>query len=90
VHSWPVNRQHAPATHFALLPHVVAQLPQWALSVWRLTQAPEQLVSPDGQLVAQVPEEQTWPEAQTVLQDPQWALSVWRLTQVPEQLVSPD
>jgi hypothetical protein len=65
------------------------QEPQLPGSNVVLVQVPEQLVSPDWQLKAQVPLEQTLPAAQAWAQAPQLALSVCKFTQIPEQLVSP-
>jgi hypothetical protein len=52
-----------------------------ALSVSLLTQAPEQLVSPDWQLTWQVLPLHTWPAAQTWPQKPQLLKSVVRSRQ---------
>ena len=69
--------------------HALPQEPQLPGSNVVLVQVPEQLVSPDWQLKAQVPLEQTLPAAQAWAQAPQLALSVCKFTQIPEQLVSP-
>jgi len=60
-------------------PHV----PQFELSLERVTQEPLQLVVPVAQLRRQVPPEQVCPALQTFVQVPQCARSAWRLTQRP-------
>ena len=52
-------------------PHALAQAPQLTLSVPRLTQRPEQLVSPLWHETAHVPAEQTPPDLQAAPQVPQ-------------------
>jgi hypothetical protein len=63
--------------------HAAVQLPQWLTSVTSFTQLPEQLISPEPQVVAQDPEEHTWPPPQAFLQLPQFALSLCVLTSHP-------
>ena len=73
-----VPREHAePAGQSA--PHA----PQWALSVWRLTQAVPHWVSPAPHETAHTPAAQAVPGAQAVPQAPQWALLVRRSTHAP-------
>jgi hypothetical protein len=64
---------------------VMPQVPQLALSVWRLAQygTPELGMQVDSapQVMAQTPLVQTWPLPQVMPQVPQLALSVWRLAQ---------
>ncbi len=55
----------------------VPQLPQLALSLWRLVQVPPQFVSPDWQESWQVPPEQICPAGHAVPQAPQLPPSVW-------------
>ena len=68
---------------------MVPHLPQFLVSTCRLTQLPEQLVSPNWQDSEHLPAEQTYPGVHLLAQVPQLYRSVWVLTQVPEQLVSP-
>jgi hypothetical protein len=65
------------------------QVPQLALSVLRLTQAPLHGVVPLGQTVWHAPLTQVFPPWQAVPQVPQLLPSVLRLAQVPLQLVVP-
>ena len=60
------------------------------MSVWVLTQVPEQLERPAWQDSVHLPDEQTCPAAQVAPHFPQLYTSVWVLTQVPLQLLSPE
>jgi hypothetical protein len=59
------------------------QAPQLVLSLAVLTQSPLHSVSPETQLVEQVPAEQAWPVGQRFPQVPQLALSVDVFVQTP-------
>lgn len=51
--------------------HTTPHAPQFARSVWVVTQAPAQAVSPEAHVVTHWLCEQTWPAVQAVAQIPQ-------------------
>jgi hypothetical protein len=55
----PDAQAHVPAWHVVPLPQACPQLPQFALSVFRSTQAPLHALSPTSQFLAQPVPEQT-------------------------------
>lgn len=89
VHAKP----HTPAPHVRAAlgtdGHARPHAMQLSGSVLRLTQLPEQSVSPAPQVTTQVREEHTCPEGQIVPQAPQLLLSLARSRHTPEQLACP-
>ncbi len=79
--------QQIPWLHDSPAPQAWPQLPQFDASTEVFTQAPEQLVQPEGQ---HLPALHAWPPGQTLLQAPQFEESVEVLTQAPEQFVQPE
>jgi hypothetical protein len=69
--------------------HALSQPPQWAGSVWVLTQLWPHWVAPPPHERAHAPLEHTSPGAQGLPQLPQLVGSVWVLTQTPSQLSCP-
>ena len=79
----PGAQPHLLALHCSVAGHATPQLPQLASSVRVSTQAPLQLLVPDGQLVAQAPFAHTWPALQTLPHAPQFFGSVLTLLHTP-------
>lgn len=78
-----------PLLHVAPLGHAVVHAPQWLGSFERFTQAPAQLVCPDGHCDMHAPLAHTLPDGQIVPHAPQCCGSLARLTQAPPHSVSP-
>lgn len=72
-----------------MVAHALPHVPQLRTLLERLTQAPEQLVSPLAQVVRQCPLEQTWLVPQACPQAPQFFGLCTSETHVPEHSVSP-
>jgi hypothetical protein len=67
----PLEATQVPNEQPMPMPQTVVQLPQCWLSVWRSTQAPEQIVEPCKQVDEQWPAEQAWPPVHMTPQPPQ-------------------
>ncbi len=85
----PAGHAQVPLLHVAVTGHAVVHDPQWPRSLDRVTQAPLQLVWPEGHCEVQVPFAHTSPDAQTVPHDPQFWGLLARLTQAPAHTVCP-
>jgi hypothetical protein len=81
----PQLAPHTPPEHTWPAAHLVAQSPQWALSVWRWTHAPPHTESPALHEGAHAPAAHALPGGHAVAQSPQCELSSIRSAHTPPQ-----